>query len=391
MEYKISFSGRAHTYTDDEIKTVVKAMKSAVPLTQGQYQQQFQEKFCQYTGAKYAFALNNATAALEISAQLCQFKKGDEVIIPAHTFTASAYPFLKKGAKITWADIDLKTRVVTAETIECCITPKTVAIVIVHLYGYGVEMLSIMEVAKKHNLLVIEDAAQALGVEVEGKMAGTFGDFGIYSFQSHKNITTLGEGGMLIVKDDKISKIIPMLRHNGHCTFDYEQEYYWSPAMGNVDFPELNREPLWPNNYCLGEVECALGAKLLDRINQINIEKRQRAMKFIDALADFSELEFHRVDTTQHNYHLLVARITNGKRDQFIKKMANEEGIQCIVQCYPLCRYDLYKKANQGKANCPNTDKFFDNMISFPFHHMMSETDFDRMIEASRRVLVNLI
>ena len=182
-----------------------------------------------------------------------------------------------------------------------------------------------------------------------------------------------------------------MLRHNGHCTFDYEQEYYWSPAMGNVDFPELNREPLWPNNYCLGEVECALGAKLLDRINQINIEKRQRAMKFIDALADFSELEFHRVDTTQHNYHLLVARITNGKRDQFIKKMANEEGIQCIVQYYPLYRYDLYKKANQGKANCPNTDKFFDNMISFPFHHMMSETDFDRMIEASRRVLVNLI
>ena len=125
MQYKIPFSGRAHKYTQSEVDSVVLAMQSAVPLTQGQHQQTFQEKFCQYINADHAFALNNATAGLELAAQLCQFKEGDEVIIPGHTFTASAYPFLKKGAKIAWADINIETRVVTAETIEKCITDKT--------------------------------------------------------------------------------------------------------------------------------------------------------------------------------------------------------------------------------------------------------------------------
>jgi perosamine synthetase len=389
MEFKVPFSGRAHTYTEDEVKTVVEAMLTSVPLTQGQHQDQFQEKFCQYTGAKHAFVNNNATAALEITAQLCQFKPEDEVIIPAHTFTATAYPFLKKGAKIIWADIDIKTHVVTAETIEQCITKKTKAIVVVHLYGYCADMPKIMELAKKYNLLVIEDTAQALGSRIDNQMAGTFGDFGVFSFHSHKNITTLGEGGMLVVKDPEIANIIPMLRHNGHCAFGFERDNYWIPAMGNVDLPELNGESLWPNNFCMGEVECALGVKLLDRIDHINNEKHKRALKFIDAMADFSQIEFHRETSVRHNYHLLAARVINKKRDLFMKKMV-EVGVQCVVQYYPLNRYDLYKKAGYGEADCPNTDQFFDNMVSFPFHHMMSDDDFEWMISVTQKVLSRL-
>ena len=386
MKWKIPFSGRAHCYTNEEINIAVNAMQTAIPLTQGGYQQQFQEKFCEYTGEKHAFALNNATAALELSAQLLQLKCGDEVIIPGHTFTASAYPFLKKVAKIIWADIDLESRVVTADTIERCITPNTKAIIVVHLYGYGADMPAIMEIANKHNLFVIEDAAQALGVTIKGKMAGTFGDFGVFSFHSHKNITTLGEGGMLTVKDEEIASILPMLRHNGHCAFGFEREHYWKPAMGNVDLPELNGEKIWPNNYCLGEVECALGSKLLDRIDMMNQQKRQRALTFIDALADYPELQFHRVESKRHNYHLLVARVSNGNRDPFMQKMV-EEGIQCVVQYYPLYRYDLYKRAGQAEADCPNTDLFFDNMVSFPFHHMMDDDDYQWMIETTKKCL----
>jgi len=387
VQFKIPFIGRAHTYTVDEVQTVIDVMQTAVPLTQGKYQEQFQKKFCEYTGAKHAFALNNATAALELTAQLCQFKANDEVIIPAHTFTATAYPFIKKGAKIVWADIDLKTRVITAQTIEQCITEKTKAIVVVHLYGYCADIPAIMQLAKKHELIVIEDTAQALGVSINNQMAGTFGDFGIFSFHSHKNISTLGEGGMLVVKDKKIANIVPMLRHNGHCGFNFEREHYWVPAMGNVDLPELNGELLWPNNYCLGEVECTLGIKLLDRIDQINQEKRKRAQQFMDEVTELKELEFHREDTPRHNYHLLVARVLNNKRDIFITKMA-EVGVQCVVQYCPLNRYDLYQKAGYGKADCPNTDMFFDNMVSFPFHHMMSEQDFEYMIDATKRCLV---
>lgn len=390
MQFKIKFSGKSHNYTEEEIETVVQAMKDAEPYTQGRYQKEFEEKFCEYIDAPHALAVNNATAALEIAAQICQFEPGDEVIIPSHTFTSSAYPFAKKGAKIVWADVDLQTRVVTAETIEKKITPDTKAVVVVHLYGYMADMPAIMELAKKHNIFVIEDAAQSMGTEIDGKKSGTFGDFGIFSLHSHKNITTLGEGGMMVVKEKKYADIIPMLRHNGHCNFSFDREDYWIPAMGNVDFPVLNDKILWPNNYCLGEIECALGAKLLDRLDELNSQKRKRAIYFIDVLKDYSELEFHRVDTTRHNYHLLAARMTNGKRDMFIRKMAQEKGIQCVVQYYPLNRYPLYQKIGFGNADCPNTDNFFDNMISFPFHHWMSDDEFEYMLDGTKDVLESL-
>jgi perosamine synthetase len=387
MNYQIPFSGRSIQYTNNEIQTVLNVMEEASTLTQGKYQSLFQEKFKKYSGAKHAFAVNNATAALELSAQLCQFQEQDEVIIPLHTFTSSAYPFLKNGARIVWADIDLKTRVVSVSEIQKRITDKTKAIVVVHLYGYGADMPAIMELAKKNNLVVIEDAAQALGVMIDGDMAGTFGDFGVYSFHSHKNMTTLGEGGMLCVNDDNIAKILPMLRHNGHCAFSEAQESYWKPAMGNVDIPEQKGSYLWPHNFCLGEVECALGAVLLERNDKINFEKRARAMNFIDALNDFPTLEFHRVDNDRHNYHLLTARFLDEKRDEFMKIMSEEESVQCVVQYCPLNRYPLYIKTGYSSANCPNSDTFFDNMVSFPFQHMMTDDEFNIMIDATVRVL----
>ena len=389
MKFNIPFIGRGHIYTDDEVQTVVNAMQTAIPLSQGEYQDRFQKKFCEYMSAKYAFAVSNATAALELSAKLCQLQPDDEVVIPAHTFTSSAYPFLKQGAKIVWADIDLKTRVVTVQTIKKCITKRTKAIVVVHLYGYCADMPEIINLAKKNNLLVIEDAAQALGANINNQMAGTFGDFGVFSFHSHKNITTLGEGGMLVVKNQKVAEIIPRLRHNGHCDFNFNRKQFWITAMGNVDLPELNGQTMWPNNYCLGEVECALGVKLLDRIDQINKEKRDRAIRFIDSMSKFPELEFHREVSERHNYHLLVAQVVNGKRNIIISKMV-EAGVQCVVQYYPLNRYDFYKKLGYGKADCPNTNQFFDNMISFPFHHMMEEDTFAKLIVITKNVISKL-
>lgn len=388
MEFKINFSGTGHRYTQDEIAVVVEAMQNADPLTQGKYRDAFEKKFCEYNGNEYAFSLNNATSALELSAQLCLFKDSDEIVAPSHTFTSSVYPFVKKGAKVVWADIDLDSRVVTLESIKKCVNPKTKAIVVVHLYGFIIpDIQKIADFAKENNILLIEDVAQAMGTSIEGKKAGTFGNFGIFSFHSHKNITTLGEGGMLTVKEKKYADIIPMLRHNGHCGFDYEREHYWQPAMGDLDLPSLDGENLFPNNYCLGEVECALGAKLLDRIDEMNAQKRERAVKFIDALKEFDDLIFHRVEDDRHNYHLLVAYVKNSKRDEIMKKLVYDKKIKCVVQYYPLNRYPLYQKLGFGEANCPNADEFFDNMISFPFQHWMSDEDFDYMLQSTKEVL----
>lgn len=389
MKHKIPFSRRAHFFTNDEVDAVINVMQNADSLTQGEYQESFQKKFCNYLSVDFAYALNNASSALNLCAQLCQFKANDEVIIPSHTYTASAYPFLKNGAKIVWSDIDQSTRVVSANTIKKCITPKTRAIVVVHLYGYCADMPEIIELAKKHELLVIEDCAQAIGSNIDGKMAGTFGDFGVFSFHSHKNISTLGEGGMLTVKDAHFADIIPMLRHHGHCNFDFDRKHYWLPAMGNLDFPELNGEKIWPNNFCIGEVECAIGEKLLDRVDLMNSKKRERALRFIDELNCFNEIEFHRVDNVRHNYHLLVGKVKNNKRDIFIERMSIK-GVQCVVQYYPLNRYDFYIKAGYGYSNCPVADDFYDNMASFPFSDVMDDDSFEEMLEITKETLSEL-
>lgn len=394
METKVNFSGRAIRYTEAEIAAVVDAMRNAEPLTQGRRLAEFECKFAQYQDVEQGscFAVMNGCAALELSAQLCNFQPGDEVILPSHTFTATAYPYLKHGARLVWADIDPLTRVVTAETIAKVITPRTKAVVPVHLYGYVGDMPAIMELCQRHGLLCIEDAAQAIGCEIDGKKAGTFGDMAIFSFHSHKNLTTLGEGGMLYVRDPALARLVPMLRHNGHCPFEGERPNYWTPAMGNVDLPMLGDTPLMPSNYSIGEVECALGAKMLDRIDEINDFKRKRALRLIDALAVFPELQFHRVPDRRHNYHLLAARMTSGPeaRDRFMTRMYEEKGIKSVVQYLPLNRYDFYKKLGYGEASCPAADAFFDSMVSFPFQHWLSDADFDYLVDSIRDVMQSL-
>jgi len=385
--FKIPFSQRGHDYNEDEIAAVVEVMKHGVTLTQGVNRDNFESKFCAYVGSKSAFAVSSATSALELAATICQLSADSEVVIPAHTFTSSAYPFARTGAKVVWADVDERTHVVTAEQIEKKLTNKTRAIVVPHLYGYGCEMPAIIDLASERDMVVVEDVAQALGVEVDGKMAGSFGEYGIYSFHSHKNISTLGEGGMIAVNSHGHSKILPMLRHNGHCEFPFDRDDYWLPAMGNVDMPILNGEKAWPANFCLGEAQCALGAKLLDRIDAINDEKRLRAISFIDSLKDYPELTFVRENSRRHNYHLLVATVSDVSRDAFIRRMANTHQIQCIVQYCPLYRYPFYQSLGLGEADCPNTDSFFDNMVSFPFHHSLSEEQVTYMLAAVKETL----
>ena len=260
-------------YTREEIIAVSNVLSSAkVNYLFGEMGKKFEREFAEFTGTKYSLALANGTLALDIALRAIQISKGDEVIVTPRSFIASVSCINLLGAKPVFVDIEKNSQNISPDQIAQAITKKTKAIICVHLAGMPCEMAHIMNIAKKHNLLVIEDAAQALGSRIDNQMAGTFGDFGIFSFHSHKNISTLGEGGMLVVKNKEVASIIPMLRHNGHRAFDYEREYYWSPAMDNVDLPELHDKPILPNNFCLGEVECAVGVKLLDRIDIINNE-----------------------------------------------------------------------------------------------------------------------
>lgn len=389
---EISWSGKGHDYIKADIDAMAEAMMNADPLTQGRYLAEFENKFMNYLGVGHAFAVANCTNALDLAAILSGLKNGDEVIIPAHTFSATAIPFARTGAKIVWADIDPETLVVSAETISPLITVKTKVIVVVHLYGLMCNMEPIMNLAAEHNLLVVEDCAQVIGADFNGKKAGTFGDFACFSFHGAKNMSTLGEGGMLVVKSKQLSKLVPGLRHNGSCPYKGERSEYWKPAMSNVD---SDIDGLWPYNFCLGEIQCAMGSVLLDRIDAINMERIKRAEQFKESVKDFDELIFQKVPAGfKHIYHLLVAKHNGSKygktNDDLIRLMSTRYKVKVIVQYYPLYRYPLFIKNGFGNANCPNTDDFYDNMVSFPFHLWMSEDDFDYMIEATIECLKKL-
>jgi perosamine synthetase len=388
----INWSGRGHNYTPEEIQTVVEVMGTADPLTQGRYLNLFEEKFKSFLGGRHSFAVSNCTNALELCAILSGIGPGDEVIIPAHTFCATAIPFARTGAVIKWADIDPATFVVNTQSIEALISARTKVIIVVHLYGLMAPMNEILELAEKNDILLVEDCAQSLGAEINSHKAGTFGDFACFSFHGAKNANTLGEGGMLSLKSEEHAELIPGLRHNGICPYENEREFYWKPAMSNV---AVDIQSVWPHNFCLGEVQCALGSKLMDRIDSMIEERQARFRKFKAAMKGHSELVFQNIpEDYKHAHHLLVARYKSGagiaSRDDFINRMWNEHQVKVIVQYYPLYRYPLFKENGLGKADCPETDLFFDHMVSFPFHLWMSEDDFEYMIEVTLESLKSL-
>tara|TARA_B100000902_G_scaffold399348_1_gene469761 strand:+ start:2683 stop:3864 length:1182 start_codon:yes stop_codon:yes gene_type:complete len=388
---KIDWSGRSHRFKDQDIKYLTNIIKYADPLTQGKYLKKFESDFSKYIKKKNTFAVSSAAAALEIIAALLKLKKNDEIIIPAHTYCASAIPFARNGAKLIWADIDFKSRTIDLKDFKNKVTKKTKAVVIVHLYGYAVDFRNIISFCKNKNIKIIEDCAQALGAEIDKKKIGTFGDFSSYSFHSQKNITTLGEGGMLYVKDKKYAKKVPGLRHNGHAPFYFKRKNYWKPAMGNVDSDIKGQ---WPFKFTLSEVQCGAGILMLKKLDKLNNLRVKRAINIIKYLSDFEELNFFSPkEKKRHVYHLLSAYFLPKKnitRDDLIRLLYEKYNIKCVIQYYPLYKYDLFKKNGFNKAKCPNTDKFYNNMISFPFHVWMNEKEVQYLKLSIKKSLIEL-
>ena len=369
-EWVLPFSGRGINYTEEDIQVVVEAMRNGDPLTQGPKLAQLEQRFSQMMGGLPSFGVSSCTSALELSAVLSRVGPGDEVIIPAHTYCASAIPFARTGARLVWADIEPDTRVVSAETIAALVTEHTKAIVVVHLYGLAAPMGPIMDLAREKGILVIEDCAQAIGATVNGQPVGSIGDFGCFSFHGQKNITTMGEGGILVVRSEETAKMVPGLRHNGHRPYPGPRDHYWVPAMVDTDY---DIDGVWPFNYSIGEAQCALGVRLLDQVDEISDVRREKARSILDAVLGYKELSPQAIpDGSTHVYHLLSFRYDGGphgkSRDDLIASLVYEHRIQAVVQYYPLYRYPLFAKAGFGEANCPNTDHFFDNMLSVPFY-----------------------
>lgn len=371
--------------TDEEEQELLRVLREANSLaigpTGGVENNAFESAFTQFTGSTDAVALNSCTSALELAAVLAGLSAGDEVIMPAHTYVASAVPFARHGTTIRWADINPDTRVVSAETIAPLVSDRTKVVVVVHLYGLPADMDPIMALAEKHGFTVVEDCAQAPGALYKDRRVGSIGDFGCFSFQTHKNMQTLGEGGILTVRDAEHGIGARRMRWLGNWSFDGKRDKDWVPAGGNLVEPIPGR---WPVNYCLAEPNAAVGRMMLGRLDAINTQRRHQAARFLAGLSDYPELNFQHVpDGCQHAYHLMAARYDGQQygrqRDDLMSLVREKYQLTCIVQYWPLNRAELFQKFGFASADIPETDRFYDNMISFPWWSDMSDDLIDEM------------
>ncbi len=390
--FKVNFPARIRPHSDEEINTVVDVMRNQEVQTQGHYLRQFEADFKAYSGAEHAFAVDNCTNALRLAAILCGLGPGDEVIVQAYTFCATAIPFGETGAQIIWADIDPETWTVDPRDIEHKITERTKAIVVVHILGMPVNMPAVMEIAQKHGLRVVEDCAQAPGAAIEGKQVGTFGDFGCFSFHGAKNMTTLGEGGMLTVRSAVDAALVPGLRHNGCRAYPASRERYWVPAMSDVD---IDIEGVWPQNFSIGEAQCALGSIELRTIDQTNDDLIAQAMRLRSALADILELRFSVIPAGyRHVHHTFVMRFDGSafgaSRDDLLDILVNEYRIRAIVQYYPLYRYPLFQKLGAGDQDCPVLEAWWGDSFSLPWWSGIPDDTLDYVVSSVKAAISQL-
>ena len=388
----IEMTGVQTRLNEEEEQALIRVLRESNALATGVEGEAFEKEFTDFIGSADAVCLSSCSSALELSAVLTDLKPGQDVILPAHTFCATGVPFARTGATLRWADIDPDTRVVTAETIEPLISDATRVIVVVHLYGLAADMDPILALAEKHDLQVVEDCAQAPGARCKGRRVGTLGHFGCFSFHTQKNITTLGEGGMLTVRDATHGVQARRLRWMGNWPFEGKREAYWKPAMGNVVEPIPGRLPV---NYSMGEPNAAVGRLLLKRLDPINEQRRYQADRFIGALSENKELVFQKVpDDCEHVYHLMAARfdgqIIGKHRDDLIAHLADAYRLKAIVQYWPLNRTELFGNIGFGEAQVPESDRFFDNMISFPWWSDMSDSLIDDMAGRVKSALEDL-
>lgn len=330
----------------NEFKYLMDAFISTWISSTGEYIGRFENNFSRYCQCKYGIAVSNGTAAIHLALIALGIGKGDEVIVPDLTFAASVNPVLYVGATPVIVDVEKDSWCIDPKEIEKAVTKKTKAIIPVHLYGQPCEMDKIMKIAKKYNLYVIEDCAEAHGAKFKGRKVGSFGNIGCFSFFANKIITT-GEGGMCVTNSKELYSKICVLKDHGM----NKSKKYWHDEVGY--------------NYRMTNLQAAIGVAQLERIEDI-LEKRSLVEKnYFNKLSNVSFIEFQKKNLTNRDKTtwLICALIKNGRRDECIGMLA-KMGIDTRPFFYPLSSMNLYKKYAFGVN--PITKEISKMGINFP-------------------------
>lgn len=318
----------------------------------------FKENLAKYLGVKHVIPCANGTDALQIAMMAVGLKAGDEVILPAFTYVATAEVVALLGLKPVMVDVDLDTFNTKVDTIEAAITPKTKAIVPVHLFGQVADMEAIMKIAEKHNLFVIEDNAQAIGADYtfsDGtvKKAGTLGHVGCTSFYPSKNLGCYGDGGAIFTNDEALASKIQMVANHGQSRRYYHDEVGVNSRLDAIQAVVLNIKLPLLDGYC---------------------ERRNNAANFYDAA--FANIEGlitpKRATNSTHVFHQYTLRVENGKRDELAKYLQKHKVPNMIYYPVPLYKQLAYAEYSADGFELTNTEILCDTVLSLPMHSELS-------------------
>lgn len=329
----------------------------------------FENHFAEFCNVKYAIGLDSGTAAIHLALLALDIGAGDEVITTAHTFVATAEPVSLTGARPVFVDIDPRTYNMDPNKLEAAITPRTKAIIPVHLYGQPAEMDPILEIGKRHDIPVIEDAAQAHGSEYRGKRIGSLGTMACFSFYPGKNLGAYGDAGALVTNDDGLAQKVRMLRDHGRTT-KYEHEisgygYRLDGMQGAILDAKLKHLPDW------------------------NAQRRAHADHYTELLSnlDDSIVTPYEPSHVRAVYHLYVIRTR--RRDEllnFLKTQNIEAGIHYPV---PLHLQPVYKNLGYHHGDFPETEQAAHEILSLPLYPELAHTQMEQVVDSMREFYRN--
>ncbi|MGA2667142.1 MAG: DegT/DnrJ/EryC1/StrS family aminotransferase [Patescibacteria group bacterium] len=348
----------------EEIKAVTEVLKSGM-LAQGPKVAEFEEKFAQFIGVRYAIATTSGTTALHVALLSAGIGPGDEVITAPLTFIATANAILYTGARPVFVDIDEVTFNIDSEKIKKSITKKTRAIMPVHLYGQSANMTKIISVAKKHKLTVIEDACQAHGARWKEKKVGSFG-VGAFSFYPTKNMTT-GEGGMITTDSKEIYEKACLIRAHG------SKVKYYHDILGY--------------NFRLTDIGAAIGIEQLKKLPRFNKARQKNAAFLSKKLAKIAGLIVPHVDkNAEHVFHQYTIRITPEfglPRDEVLKKLTEADIGTAIFYPLPINEQKFYRQMGY-RSKTPIAEKLAKEVLSLPVHPGLKQKDLEYIVRVMR-------